>query len=240
MEIVKYCLRCEANRVVVKNGYRNGNQCYRCKECYYQFIDTKKKYSNEIKCMAVKFFDLGLSTRTIARILNIKSHTLIIYWNEKDLAHQSSKIVSEIKMKKIAQKLVKSFEMLKKYNEVLSSIRYIEMRMKSFNEIDIPFNEMSITQEKERLLQKIKYLEDSGKGAAFNEQCKLLQKITLYYAKLKTLDEITKTGYKSKAEYEEELKKLLAIKDNLKTKCTITEDGFNNIDKIIRVISYYL
>lgn len=72
-----------------RNGHRNHIQCYRCKRCGRQFLESYKqmRYSEDIKQLCVRMHSKGVSTRTIEKLTDIH-HTTILAWIrgvEKDI-----------------------------------------------------------------------------------------------------------------------------------------------------------
>ena len=64
----------------MKNGNRNGNQCFKCKDCGFQFTkENAPGISPEIKANAILLYVVGLSMRSIARMYNVNP-TTILYW----------------------------------------------------------------------------------------------------------------------------------------------------------------
>jgi transposase-like protein len=66
---------------VQRNGYRNKVQCYKCKDCGRQFLESYKqqRYSEEIKQFCIRMYFNGMSTRDIGKLTNIH-YTTILSW----------------------------------------------------------------------------------------------------------------------------------------------------------------
>ena len=64
-----------------KNGLRRGKQCYQCRNCGRQFVESpaSNSYSLEVKKLCLKIHRNGMSLREIERITNIH-HTTIMKW----------------------------------------------------------------------------------------------------------------------------------------------------------------
>jgi transposase-like protein len=64
----------------VKNGKRNGEQCFKCKACGFQFTkETAPGVPPDKKAHAILLYVLGLSMRSIARMNNVNAST-VLYW----------------------------------------------------------------------------------------------------------------------------------------------------------------
>ncbi len=71
------CNRC-ASEKVVKNGSKNGNQYFKCKDCGCQFNESTR-VSDSAQRSAVALYCFGLSLRTIGVILGY-SNVAILKW----------------------------------------------------------------------------------------------------------------------------------------------------------------
>jgi transposase-like protein len=69
------CKKCGCERVV-KNGSKNGNKYYKCKECGAQFSEVVRDSKNE-RHWAVVLYCFGLSLRTIGTILGYSDVTIL-------------------------------------------------------------------------------------------------------------------------------------------------------------------
>ncbi|MEH1830490.1 IS1 family transposase (plasmid) [Nostoc sp. C052] len=67
-----------------KNGFRKGRQCYKCKQCGRQFLESYQAwcYSNDVKQLCLKMHLKGMSLREIERVTDIH-HTTILHWLRK-------------------------------------------------------------------------------------------------------------------------------------------------------------
>lgn len=67
-----------------KNGFRKGRQCYKCKQCGRQFLESYQAwcYSNDVKQLCLKMHLQGMSLREIERATDIH-HTTILHWLRK-------------------------------------------------------------------------------------------------------------------------------------------------------------
>ena len=64
-----------------KNGYRRGKQCYQCRLCGRQFVESPipKSYPLEVKQLCLKMYLNGMGLRGIERVTEIH-HTTIMNW----------------------------------------------------------------------------------------------------------------------------------------------------------------
>ena len=70
------CKKCESPQVT-KSGKVKGNQRYKCKECGSQFQPNRKKGKpDRTKRLAILLYLLGLSMRTIAKIVKTDVHAV--------------------------------------------------------------------------------------------------------------------------------------------------------------------
>ncbi len=66
------CVRC------VKNGFMQGQQRYRCKECGYNFINKPRRGRSQATLgLAVWLYLSGLSQRRIARLLGVSTPAVL-------------------------------------------------------------------------------------------------------------------------------------------------------------------
>ncbi|MBD2495707.1 IS1 family transposase [Nostoc sp. FACHB-280] len=74
------CPRCHSTQTA-KNGRRKNRQCYKCKHCGRQFLETYHSwsYSNDIKQLCLKMYFKGMSLREIERVTEIH-HTTVLHW----------------------------------------------------------------------------------------------------------------------------------------------------------------
>ncbi len=74
------CLHCNSNQTV-KNGHRKGRQCYKCKQCGRQFLESYRpwQYSDEVKQLCIKMYLNGMGLRAIERVTEIH-HTTVMHW----------------------------------------------------------------------------------------------------------------------------------------------------------------
>jgi transposase len=64
----------------VKNGFMQGQQRYKCKECGYNFIDKPRRgHGQPILALAVWLYLSGLSQRRIARLFGV-SPPAVLKW----------------------------------------------------------------------------------------------------------------------------------------------------------------
>lgn len=77
------CPSCNSTQIF-KNGLRKNRQCYKCKQCGRQFLESYRpwRYSNDIKQLCLKMHLDGMSLRKIEQVTNIH-HTTILSWLRK-------------------------------------------------------------------------------------------------------------------------------------------------------------
>ena len=73
------CCKCKSSESV-KNGKRGNEQCYKCKNCGFQYTSEKPKRRSEAEHnAAIALYLLGLSMRAIAKLFRVNV-TTILYW----------------------------------------------------------------------------------------------------------------------------------------------------------------
>jgi transposase-like protein len=74
------CPHCQSNQTN-KNGRRRGKQCYLCKRCGRQFIESysSRGYSEDAKQICLKMYRDGVGLRAIERSTGI-SHNTVSNW----------------------------------------------------------------------------------------------------------------------------------------------------------------
>ncbi|MBW4489465.1 MAG: IS1 family transposase [Trichocoleus desertorum ATA4-8-CV12] len=74
------CPQCHSTHTT-KNGHRRGRQCYKCKQCGRQFLESYRPgaYSDDIKQLCLKMYLNGMGLRGIERVTEIH-HTTIMHW----------------------------------------------------------------------------------------------------------------------------------------------------------------
>ena len=73
------CSKCGSSESV-KNGKRGNDQCYKCKNCGFQYTSEEPKRSSEAeRSKAIALYLLGLSMRAIAKLFRVNV-TTILYW----------------------------------------------------------------------------------------------------------------------------------------------------------------
>jgi insertion element IS1 protein InsB len=77
------CPQCNATSYR-KNGHRRGKQCYQCRDCGRQFVESPvpKSYPSEVKQLCLKMYVNGMGLRGIERVTEIH-HTTIMNWIEE-------------------------------------------------------------------------------------------------------------------------------------------------------------
>ena len=134
-----FCPKCHKD-CIVKNGLRNGIQSYKCKSCNRQFIDNRKKYSNELKIVVVKLCEMKIYYRLIAKIFNIKHISLISYWKttHKSTIYNEKEIVAILDDAKIrVERILKQLENLKneedEFNSKKMKVNLSTVQIQGFN-----------------------------------------------------------------------------------------------------------
>ncbi|ARV58294.1 IS1 transposase [Nostocales cyanobacterium HT-58-2] len=74
------CPQCYSSQTT-KNGHRRGRQCYKCKQCGRQFLETGRRwrYANDVKQLCIKMYLNGMGLRGIERVTEIH-HTTVMHW----------------------------------------------------------------------------------------------------------------------------------------------------------------
>ena len=73
------CRKC-GNSESIKNGKRGGMQCYKCKNCGFQYTKEEPRGRSESeRNKAIALYLLGLSMRAIAKLFHVNVST-ILYW----------------------------------------------------------------------------------------------------------------------------------------------------------------
>ena len=73
------CRKCGSSESV-KNGKRGDAQCYKCKDCGFQYTRENSKGRSEAeRNKAIALYLLGLSMRAIAQLFHVNV-TTILYW----------------------------------------------------------------------------------------------------------------------------------------------------------------
>jgi len=76
------CKKC-GSEALMKNGKRNGKQCYLCKDCRHQFISEFGRYSKTVKKMAVSLHvHYLLSYRKIAFMFSVRDTTVLRWYQQ--------------------------------------------------------------------------------------------------------------------------------------------------------------
>ncbi|MGB3694753.1 MAG: IS1 family transposase [Spirulinaceae cyanobacterium] len=103
------CPECNSSKVM-KNGHRRGKQCYKCRQCSRQFVDSPKNqlYSQDTKQLCLKMYANGMSLRGIERVTNIH-HTTIMNWI-KEAEIELPNISEEDEISEIKKQLPESLQ----------------------------------------------------------------------------------------------------------------------------------
>lgn len=74
------CPNCNSTQTF-KNGDRKDIQCYRCKQCGRQCLESYQpwNYSDEVKQLCIKMYLNGMGLRAIERVREIH-HTTVMHW----------------------------------------------------------------------------------------------------------------------------------------------------------------
>ena len=150
----KFCPKCGKMTEVIKYGNRNGNQRYRCcdKSCRRQFFESANFYSCEIKYLASMMYK-KLPCRVIAKLLGIKSHNSICYWEKNPLKER----VNQRKLLEYIERLKAPYEKATELQGVKNSISAVERELleaKSFKE------DWTIEEKRAQLEKEIKTLKE--------------------------------------------------------------------------------
>ena len=77
---MKTCPHCQDEGQQVKAGRTGyGSQLYKCKPCGRRYVAQTRRYSKELRELAVKYYADGLSYRKIARLFRVH-HVTIMNW----------------------------------------------------------------------------------------------------------------------------------------------------------------
>ncbi|MDR0373667.1 MAG: IS1 family transposase, partial [Nitrososphaerota archaeon] len=71
------CPKC-GKQHCVKAGFNHNRQRYKCKDCKYQFTQTKDKNTTK-RAFALYLYVVGLSMNALGRMLKVEPST-ILYW----------------------------------------------------------------------------------------------------------------------------------------------------------------
>ena len=74
------CPNCNSTQTS-KNGHRRERQCYKCKQCGRQFLESYRawRYSDDVKQLCIKMYLNGMGLRGIERVTDIH-HTTVLHW----------------------------------------------------------------------------------------------------------------------------------------------------------------
>jgi transposase-like protein len=74
------CPHCNSVQCI-KNGHRKGRQCYKCKACGRQFLESYRpwRYSDDVRDLCLKMYLKNMSLREIEQLTDIH-HTTIMHW----------------------------------------------------------------------------------------------------------------------------------------------------------------
>ena len=70
------CKKC-GNETLVKNGRREGKQCYLCRECRHQFTSEHGRHSKQDEALAALLYRFGLPLASIAQLMFIHPSTAL-------------------------------------------------------------------------------------------------------------------------------------------------------------------
>ena len=79
------CIKCNSEKLV-KNGSKNGNRYYKCKDCGAQFSELTRNSAIAQK-RAVVLYCFGLSLRTVGTILGYSNVTILKWVRDFAKAH---------------------------------------------------------------------------------------------------------------------------------------------------------
>lgn len=76
------CPRCKAKKVV-KAGFQNSKQRFKCKSCVRLFVENAQRgFSEKVKAQAIALYLEGLGFRAIGRLLGV-SNVAVLKWVKK-------------------------------------------------------------------------------------------------------------------------------------------------------------
>ena len=71
------CRKCGSSENI-KNGKRGDNQCYKCKNCGFQYTREDSRGRSEAERLrAIALYLLGLSMRAIAKLFSVNASTIL-------------------------------------------------------------------------------------------------------------------------------------------------------------------
>lgn len=81
------CPNCNSTQTF-KNGHRQDRQCYKCKQCARQFLESYRfwRYSDDVKQLCIKMYLNGIGLCGIERVTEIH-HTTLMHWI-RDVGHE--------------------------------------------------------------------------------------------------------------------------------------------------------
>ena len=129
---VKKCIKC-ASTASVKNGFVNGWQRYKCKNCGYQYTkQSPRRQSVSNLILASSLYSFGVSKREIARLLGVTPMT-VVRWIKKYHIYYMTAIAPLEKRKKMSLSEVQ--EIISEYPK--SNIMSICRQLPSGTKIDV-------------------------------------------------------------------------------------------------------
>ena len=69
------CIICKEEKFV-KNGFHHGVQRFKCRHCGYQYTKENSRKGDEAVHMAVAMYAVGLSYRTIGKLIGVSNVTI--------------------------------------------------------------------------------------------------------------------------------------------------------------------
>ncbi|MEM8675142.1 MAG: IS1 family transposase [Cyanobacteria bacterium P01_G01_bin.67] len=74
------CPKCNSEKTI-RNGRRRGKQCYKCRDCGRQFVESpiERSYPPEVRQICLKMYLNGMGLRGIERVTEIH-HTTVMNW----------------------------------------------------------------------------------------------------------------------------------------------------------------
>ncbi len=79
------CPQCQSTEIR-KNGRRQERQCYQCKACGRQFLESYRswQYSEDVKALCLRMHRSGMGLRSIERATGIHNTTLMHWVHEAE------------------------------------------------------------------------------------------------------------------------------------------------------------
>jgi transposase-like protein len=93
-EIMK-CRNCGSENSI-KYGKRDGIQCYRCKNCGFQFTKETERHTENEALLAVSLYSLGFSYRAVEKLMYVSRQTVFRWVRDYSLSRGRAPDTGEI------------------------------------------------------------------------------------------------------------------------------------------------